>query len=221
MAYHHGDLARALVEAGLEITRADGPAALTIREVTRRTGVTPNAAYRHFRDRHALLRAVSAAIEERMATAMAGFSSTSSPREQLRTVGLAYIGFALAEPGWFAVTFFGEEPPAASTVAAAPPYLALADALDRMVGAGELAPEDRSGAGWACWSAVHGFAELALHGPLHHVERAQLWGYAERTVDAIISGITTPASDRRVGKRAGRQHRGSSPVDSTSRFPPR
>lgn len=192
MAYHHGDLARALVETGLEVTRRDGPAALTIREVTRRVGVTPNAAYRHFPDRRALLRAVSRAVEERMAAAMTGFSPASSPRERLRTVGLAYIGFALAEPGWFAVTFFGEEVPAAQAVADAPPYRALTEALDRMVEAGELAPDARPSAGWACWSAVHGFAELALHGPLHHVEPAELWGYAERTVDAIIAGITAP-----------------------------
>ena len=62
MAYHHGDLAQALVDAGLEVTRAGGPSALTIREVTRRVGVSPNAAYRHFPDRLALLRAVSSAI---------------------------------------------------------------------------------------------------------------------------------------------------------------
>lgn len=129
-----------------------------------------------------------------MSTAMAGSAAASSPREQLRTVGLAYIGFALAEPGWFAVTFFGEEPPLPSTVAAAPPYLALVDALDQMIGAGEPAPDERPGAGWACWSAVHGFAELALRGPLHDIERTQLWAYAERTVDAIIAGITAPAN---------------------------
>ena len=190
MGYHHGDLARALVEAGLEVTRSDGPDALTIREVTRRTGVTPNAAYRHYPDRRALLRAVSVVIEERMAAVMTDFSSVPSPRARLRTIGLAYIGFAVAEPGWFAVTFFGEEVPSPETVAAAPPYRALTDALDCMVHAGELAPDALPAAGWACWSAVHGFAELALHGPLHHVERAQLWDYAERTVDAVISGIT-------------------------------
>lgn len=196
MAYHHGDLARALVDAGLEVTRGDGPGALTIRDVTRRAGVTPNAAYRHFPDRRALLRAVSAAVEERMAAVMAGFSPGSSPRERLRAVGLAYIAFALEEPGWFAVTFFGEEVPPAQTVAAAPPYRALVDALEQLVETGELAPEARPNAAWACWSAVHGFAALALHGPLHHVDRAELWGYAERTVDAVIAGITAPAWGR-------------------------
>lgn len=28
-------------------------------------------------------------------------------RNQLRAVGLGYIGFALDEPGWFTVAFFG------------------------------------------------------------------------------------------------------------------
>ncbi|MGB7867270.1 MAG: TetR family transcriptional regulator, partial [Mycobacterium sp.] len=46
--YHHGDLRAALIDAGLQLTRAGGPDALTIREATRRVGVSPNAAYRHF-----------------------------------------------------------------------------------------------------------------------------------------------------------------------------
>ena len=53
--YHHGDLRTALIDAGLHLTRTGGPDALTIREATRRVGVSPNAAYRHFADRDALL----------------------------------------------------------------------------------------------------------------------------------------------------------------------
>ncbi len=52
--YRHGDLSRALVEAGVELARAGGPAAVALRAATRRAGVSPNAAYRHFADRRAL-----------------------------------------------------------------------------------------------------------------------------------------------------------------------
>ncbi|MEU4647963.1 TetR/AcrR family transcriptional regulator [Nocardia fluminea] len=187
MAYHHGDLAAALVQAGLELTRSGGPDALTIREVTRRVGVTPNAAYRHFPDRRALLRAVSAAIESRMAEGME--RSPAAPRASLRTVGLGYIGFALLEPGWFAVAFFGAGDTSPESVVDSPAYLALAEALDMMVHIGDLDPAARAGATWSCWSTVHGFAELALRGPLRHLDRAELWPLAEQAVDTVIAGL--------------------------------
>ncbi|WP_243635221.1 TetR/AcrR family transcriptional regulator [Tsukamurella pulmonis] len=188
MAYHHGDLAQALVDAGLEVTRSGGPSALTIREVTRRVGVSPNAAYRHFPDRLALLRAVSAAIEQRMADAMP-VSPEQGPVERLRAVGLGYIAFALAEPGWFSVCFFGDEVPDPESLSAIPPYVALSESLDLLVHAGLLRADARRSATWSCWSMVHGFAEMALRGPLHHLPGEQQWPLAEAAVDAAIAGI--------------------------------
>ncbi len=36
--YHHGDLRRALLEAGLDLAREGGPDAVVLREATRRVG---------------------------------------------------------------------------------------------------------------------------------------------------------------------------------------
>lgn len=54
--YRHGDLRRALLDAGIELARDGGPDAVVLREATRRAGVVPNAAYRHFASRQDLLR---------------------------------------------------------------------------------------------------------------------------------------------------------------------
>jgi AcrR family transcriptional regulator len=108
--------------------------------------------------------------------------------DRLRAVGVGYIKFALDEPGWFAAAFFGAVQP--DETASAPPYLALVEALDAMVDAGALPPERRDGAEWPCWSAVHGFAELALHGPLRAASRRQVESLAGRTVDDIIAGLS-------------------------------
>jgi len=59
--YRHGDLRRALLDAGIELARQGGPDAVVLREATRRAGVAPNAAYRHFANRQDLLAAVRAA----------------------------------------------------------------------------------------------------------------------------------------------------------------
>jgi AcrR family transcriptional regulator len=185
--YHHGDLRAALIDAGLQLTRAGGPDALTIREATRRVGVSPNAAYRHFADREALLAAVATAIQHQMTARMRTSVRRRGSTELLRAVGIGYIKFALDEPGWFAVAFFGASQ--SNQTSSAPPYLALVDALDAMVDAGALAPGRRDGAEWPCWSAVHGFAELALHGPLRGVSRRRVESLAQRTVDDIIAGL--------------------------------
>lgn len=190
--YHHGDLRAALIDAGLQLTRTGGPDALTIREATRRVGVSPNAAYRHFADREALLQAVAIAIQHRMTARMQTSLRRRGPTELLRAVGIGYIRFALDEPGWFAVAFFGADQ--SSETADAPPYLALVAALDAMVKAGTLSPERRDGAEWPCWSAVHGFAELALHGPLQQASRREVEFMGQRTVDDIIAGLSRPGA---------------------------
>ncbi len=59
--YRYGDLHRPLVEAGTQMAREGGPQAVVLWEATRRVGVVPSAAYRHFENRRALLDAVCSA----------------------------------------------------------------------------------------------------------------------------------------------------------------
>ncbi|WP_253259251.1 TetR/AcrR family transcriptional regulator [Subtercola boreus] len=100
--YRHGDLREALLTAGVEMARHGGPDAVVLREATRRAGVTPNAAYRHFADRGALLRAVSDvaqglaadAMEREVEAAAARSAGAGSAAE-----GRAGGAFAGASPG--------------------------------------------------------------------------------------------------------------------------
>ncbi|MEV4625750.1 TetR/AcrR family transcriptional regulator [Micromonospora sp. NPDC049523] len=202
-AYHHGDLRAALVEAGLRLAREGGAAALGLRELTRSVGVTPNAAYRHFADRRALVLAVAAAAQDRLAHAMLdrmnAVPDDANPAERalqrLRGVGLGYIHFAISEPGWFELAILTQdepgdgEPPPTVEDRVAPPYQLLLDALDGMVDAGILTPARRTDAEWACWSTVHGFADLATRGPLQGLEPAVMDRLAAHVVDTIISGL--------------------------------
>lgn len=198
LTYHHGNLRTALVDAGLELTRSGGPGALSLREATRRAGVSPTAAYRHFADREALLAAIAVRVQDAMAERMASYrSDDKGPDARLRAVGLGYIDFAVTEPGWFELAFFGPEsgrgPRAADTdltpVRVPPPFALLTAALDHLVETGVLSVDDRVGAEWPCWSAVHGFAELVVHGPLHGRPRAEISALAARTVDVAITGV--------------------------------
>src|SRR5215213_3394269 len=69
-AYHHGDLRAALIRAGTELLRTEGPQALTLRAVARSAGVSAAAPYRHFADRRALVAAVAEQGFRRLQEAM-------------------------------------------------------------------------------------------------------------------------------------------------------
>ena len=60
MPYHHGDLRRALLDTALEAIGEQGPAAVSLRDVARRAGVSHAAPTHHFRDKTALLTALAA-----------------------------------------------------------------------------------------------------------------------------------------------------------------
>ena len=200
--YHHGDLRQALIGQGLQLARTGGPGAVTLREATRAAGVSPNAAYRHFADRDALVRAVAreaqlalaGAITARVAATPGGLAPAAATIERLRRVGLAYIDFARAEPGWFETAIFTQDADASDAIVTlddeiVAPFRLLMDTLDAMVDAGALAPERRPYAEWACWSAVHGFADIAVHGPVRRQPAPVVDALAASVVEAAITGV--------------------------------
>jgi len=204
--YRHGDLRRALLEAGIALAREGGPDAIVLREATRRVGVVPNAAYRHFSSRQALLQAVRAAALSALAVAMEAemgdirpdSSSAALARAKLRAVGTGYLRFALAEPGLFRTAFSvpddveTDADPAKAGDSGLNPFELLSAALDQMVDAGILPARRRPGAEYLAWSAVHGLSMLLLDGPLRGREPAQAEGLGQRLIDMVEQGLQTP-----------------------------
>jgi AcrR family transcriptional regulator len=198
--YHHGNLRPALVETAAGLARSSGPDGVVLREVARLTGVSHNAAYRHFADREELLGEVAAlgmaaleqAMHDRIGTVRAR-DPEKRARRRLRETGRAYVFFALAEPGMFEVAFALKEPPAAGQhppEGAAGPYALLNQVLDELVDAGGLASARRQGADVACWAGVHGFAMLCLRGPLRGLPPAERDAALEVTLDIIDRGLS-------------------------------
>ena len=203
VTYRHGDLRRALLEAGTELARGGGPEAVVLREATRRAGVAPSAAYRHFADRRALLDAVCSAAQAALAVAMEkeldglpnGGDPADAARARLRAVGAGYLRFAQAEPGLFRTAFSASDNlrSAASLSRAGEggltPFQLLATALDGLVEAGMLPCERRPGAEFLAWSAVHGLAMLLIDGPLRDLDRARARDIGRRLVDMVERGL--------------------------------
>jgi len=211
--YRHGDLQRALLDAGVALAREGGPAAIVLREATRRAGVVPNAAYRHFKNHQQLLEAVRAIALSQLARAIeAEIDATRhlpDPRRRARAafcgVGLGYLRFARQEPGLFRTAFAArpfqlhERAPqdgAARGASGMDPFELLCHTLDGMVETGLLPPAHRPGAEFMAWSAVHGMAMLVLDGALRGLGEAQYQALAERLVAMVEQGLLAEASLR-------------------------
>ena len=100
MPYHHGDLRRALLDTALEAVGEQGPAAVSLRDVARRAGVSHAAPTHHFRDKTALLTALAAEGWSLLADALRDVSTDGGDFAEL---GVAYVLFATAHPAHFAV----------------------------------------------------------------------------------------------------------------------
>ena len=200
--YRHGDLRQALLDAGIDMAREGGPDAVVLREATRRTGVSPNAAYRHFADRDALVLAVSNAASAASAAAIEAewdavpaADPVTTAHAHLRAVGVGYLRFARDEPGLFraAYTVSSNLEQAFSPEKAGPggrtPFQLLTIAIDEMVSAGLVPTERRPGAELCAWSAVHGLAMLVLEGPLRDLDEATLLRAAQQVIDMVDRGL--------------------------------
>lgn len=201
--FRHGDLRRALLEAGIELARGGGPQAVVLREVTRRAGVAPNAAYRHFSSHSDLLQAVRAAalsslargIEAEIARVRRSKRPADSARATLRAVGTGYLKFALKETGLFRTAFSVRDPvegdvdPAKTGKSGLNPFQLLGSALDLLVETGLLPRERRRGAEYLAWSAVHGLAFLIIEGPLSGASDAEIRSLSDRLLQMVENGL--------------------------------
>ncbi|WP_406476934.1 TetR/AcrR family transcriptional regulator [Streptomyces sp. NBC_01615] len=154
--YHHGDLRRAILSAALDVITAEGPSALSLRDLARRAGVSHAAPAHHFKDRTGLLTVIAAEGYELLAAALAG-------ADDLRDAGVRYVRFAREHPAHFQVMFSPEllrendvELATARTLAGE----RLRTAVSALPAEGR-GPDTRL-AGVAAWSLAHGFATLLL-----------------------------------------------------------
>ncbi|MFI1651388.1 TetR/AcrR family transcriptional regulator [Streptomyces avidinii] len=188
-----------LIDVGVELVMSEGSGALGLREIARRAGVSHGAPRRYFPTHHSLLSAIARRGFEdlgvRFAAAAAG-ARESSPRERVRAIGRAYVGYALEHPGMFELMFRHDLLDSAGQAASEGPRLrestlSMFDLLVALVcrcGAAEP-----SVAAAALWANLHGVAQLWRWGSLPLV----LGGPppadgVERLVDAAVDAHLGP-----------------------------
>lgn len=180
---------RLLAAAALLIDEG-GPAAVTLREVGARAGVSHNAPYRHFTDKRDLLAAVAAADLHELATRIA----TSEPaqgegRELLMAAAMAYITWARERPARFQLAFGPwDAPHDALGEAAAAATAALENCVQAAYRRGGLVGEpDRAAA--LVWALGHGAVDLELAG---HLQKKP----SSPTADALVQDLVDLLGER-------------------------
>ncbi|MDT9593321.1 TetR/AcrR family transcriptional regulator [Nocardioides zeae] len=176
--YHHGNLRPVLLAAALDLLETQSAAALSLREVARRAGVSHNAPYHHFGDRSGLLAAAGAeAMRQLVAAQRAAYEAEADPRDALVALGVAYVEWAVAHPGAFGVIYDPEIcAPGAPSETMAPLIAANEELLSAAIAATDPRPDGTTGRAAelaareaGAWGSVHGLAALVTAG---HLPRA-------------------------------------------------
>lgn len=188
------DVRAQIVRTARELLEEDGFAALSMREVARRAGVTHQAPYHHFTDREAILAEVVTEGFTELADVLQAANSThieGHPRETILSSGQAYIGFALTHPGVFRIMFRPDlcDPSRFERVRETGEHaFAQLGELVRLVYGHDVDPTILA----LFWAQVHGLASLAIDAPavLHLTtakeQHAFLRSVAEKFTDLVL-----------------------------------
>lgn len=212
--YHHGDLPAQLLRAGIELAAEGGPQAIRLRELARRTGVSPAAVYRHFPGRDGLVDAVRCAAADALASSMreslGRLPAQSTANERIMAAGRGYFTFAMTEPMLFGcladglpvdaaqMEAAGEDAAAAPGVradgaresgaeGAAAPFRMLVELVAQH---GVREPGERVDAAITLWAAVHGICALCSSGALRELPEPRKLELLERTLASAARGFS-------------------------------
>ena len=172
------DLRQRILDAAEQLIENEGLAALSMREVARRSGVTHQAPYHHFADREAILAELVVRGFDELAARMARANDQMPAVGRLEAgiaSGLAYVGYAIDHPGVFRIMFRPELCDVTRFPQAQRSGQSAYAELERLV-AGIHGPEQVAFLAMVYWSQVHGLACLTVDGPIG----VQLAGADER-----------------------------------------
>jgi AcrR family transcriptional regulator len=173
--YHHGDLENALIKAGIEILSKEGVGGLSLRKVAKRAGVSHSAPYAHFKDRQALIAAISTeGFKQLFAELDAAIAPCiNDPKQQLVEGACAYVQFALNNADTFKIMFSGvlekekEYPSFVET--SRKTFERVVEIVRACQDAGVLRPAPPELMAVSVWGQVYGVIALALEGQISHI----------------------------------------------------
>jgi AcrR family transcriptional regulator len=151
-----------LIDAGTELVADGGSAAVSLREIARRAGVSHGAPRRYFPTHLELLSAIArrgfASLAARLGEAAAG--GPDDPRARLAALSRAYLDFAASNRGLYELMFrhdLLESGRLGLREVSLPLFQMVTALVSDAEPPGDAAPEVVAG---ALWASLHGIAQL-------------------------------------------------------------
>ena len=158
------DLREACVVQALAIVAQSGLHKLSLREVARRLGVSHQAPYKHFPSRDHILAEIVRRAFDHFAAALDARVRIDDPGADFRSMGLAYLDYALAHPLEYQLMFEAPLPPPERHPemmrSARHAFRLLRDGLAKIAAACGAGTVDLDSEAMFVWAAIHGSASL-------------------------------------------------------------
>jgi len=186
--YHHGDLRTALIEATAEIIQQDGISAVTMRRLSKWTGVSHAAPYRHFTDKSALLTATAVEGFHRFCQVLssARLNQTVDETTRFKNMGHAYIHFAMEHTAYYRLMFGKEVSQHSQTLrdASDAAFNELLLMIQQLQECDAIRCDDANLEATYIWSLMHGLTLLIIDGKLGdcHADIAKVLDYVEHKI---------------------------------------
>ena len=196
--YHHGNLVPTLIETTIQLIEEIGVEKVTVREVAKRSGVSPGAPFRHFKSKSALLTAVAEQAVERLFEAVTSAQDPAlenDPLAQLERIGQGYLAWVRTHPTHFQIVsdrkLIDFQASEISTTLNARIRARMLDLLTRARDSGQLAPgQDIETVILNSRAVVYGLSRMYTDG---HFRDWQPGGdpfeWMKRGLSAFISGL--------------------------------
>lgn len=189
--YHHGNLKKALIDAGIKIINEEGEQSLSLRKVAAACGVSHSAPYAHFKDKEELLSAIKSSVTERFTEYL--YSSVDAMKEEssekaIIAMGRSYVKFFIDNPDYYQFLFYNQRITVHLMTGEIheedyPPFLLLKDLFFKYLEEKEinLSDEEKEIELIKIWSTVQGIASIAC---MENVVTSKPW---ETYLDKLIN----------------------------------
>jgi AcrR family transcriptional regulator len=174
-AYHHGDLRATLIALAVKTLKTRSPDTLSLRELAGKAGVSLAAPYRHFKDKQALLAAISQEgfdLKRRYMEA-AIVEAKGDALKMYYGCGQAYFKMGRLHPQHFKLMVGSWVTPSEAhpdlMASAAATFAVLLKMITTCQKAGIIGSGDPTHKALNCWAVVNGFTALYAEGRLEWI----------------------------------------------------
>lgn len=208
------DTRRLILDHAVQLVAERGVRDVSFREVARRSGVSHQAPYHHFKNLQGILYAIADEGFRALTDAMERAARKPDPVDALHEIGMAYVLFALEHVGHFRVMFqqglvdlHDDRRPVEASLQT---YQTLVDVTRRVSEAGHAPDLSPEGLAHLCWSTVQGLSFLLVEGTLQTKTKRE----EQEEVQLVVQALTDLIRNRRAvsgsdtpGTTSDRPHR--------------